>query len=41
MEGGGASMIGILGIERIDFENQARRPAEPEKPKSIWKRLFG
>jgi type VI secretion system protein ImpE len=41
MEDGGASMIGILGAKRIDFENQPRARPEAEKPKSIWKRLFG
>ena len=41
MEGGGASMIGILQVKRIDFENQARVAPAPEKPKSWWQRIFG
>ena len=40
MEGGGASMIGILQVKRIDFENQARPAPAPEK-KGFWKSLFG
>lgn len=40
MEGGGESMIGILQLVRIDFENAARVPPAPEK-KGFWKSLFG
>ena len=40
MEGGGDSMIGILQVKRIDFENQARPAPAPEK-KGFWKSLFG
>jgi protein involved in temperature-dependent protein secretion len=41
MDGGGSSMIGILNLTRIDFENQPRARPEAEKPKSFWQRLFG
>jgi protein involved in temperature-dependent protein secretion len=40
MDGGGESMIGILQLVRIDFENAARVPPPPEK-KGFWKSLFG
>ena len=36
---GGGSMVGILQVQRIDFDVKAG--AEPEKPKGFWKRLFG
>lgn len=36
---GGNMMVGILQIQRIDFDVAAQ--PEPEKPKSFWKRLFG
>jgi protein involved in temperature-dependent protein secretion len=38
---GGASMIGILQMKRIDFENKARVAPAPEKPKGFWQKLFG
>jgi hypothetical protein len=37
----GSSMIGILGVKRIDFETVARVAPAAEKPKGFWKRLFG
>jgi hypothetical protein len=43
MADGGLSMVGILQIAQIAFDNApvARKaPPEPEK-KSFWKRLFG
>jgi protein involved in temperature-dependent protein secretion len=36
---GGESMVGMLQVVKIEFDVQAR--AEPEKPKSLWKRIFG
>lgn len=47
MADGGMSMVGILQIQRIDFDvpasARARKEPEagPEKPKSFWKRIFG
>lgn len=41
MEGGGSSLIGILNLKRIDFDNPRRTPPTPEKPKSWWQKLFG
>jgi protein involved in temperature-dependent protein secretion len=38
MQDGGASIMGILQLRRIDFDAQAG--AEAEKPKGFWKRLF-
>lgn len=39
MADGGTSMVGMLQVVKLDLDVQAS--AEPEKPKSFWKRLFG
>lgn len=40
---GGALMVGILQLRKIelDVQPQAQPNADGEKPKSLWKRLFG
>ncbi len=40
MASGGLSMMGILQMKRIDFNNEPRANAEPPKPKGFWQRLF-
>ncbi len=39
MGDGGASMVGMLQLVKLDFDVQAS--VAPEKPKSFWQRLFG
>jgi protein involved in temperature-dependent protein secretion len=39
MADGGSSMVGMLQVVKLEFDVQAS--AEPEKPKSLWKRIFG
>jgi protein involved in temperature-dependent protein secretion len=41
MADGGESMVGMLQVVKIELDVQAGAAAEPEKPKSLWKRIFG